>query len=142
MFELENISENFFKIHEAISDLCLSMMKHRHTLLLDRIPQITNIFTKQLEYVCFFKSGRQNDTQLSIEELEKLKICFLKLESLVHLFASHNIEFKRVAPYHLTSAINFMVSNKRSTTLYPKVILKNILVLVYSLTSSLYSIQD
>lgn len=120
--ELENSSNDYFKIHQAITDLCISMIKHRHILLLDRIPQITSIFSKQLESVCFYKSGRQKDINLSNEELDSLKNSFLKLENLMHLIASHGIEFKRVAPYILTFAINLMVSNKRSTTLYPKVI--------------------
>lgn len=126
--ELENSPEKYFEIHEAISNLCITIMKHRHVLLLDRIPQITNIFSKQLECLCFFKSGRQKDTQLSNNELQSLKSCFLKLENLMHLFASHSMELKRVAPCLLILAINLMVSNKRTTTLYPKVILINILI--------------
>lgn len=121
IIELENQSEQYFRIHQAISELCIAMMKYRHIILLDRIPQITSIFSKQLESVCFFKSERQKDINLSSEELENLRSCFLKLENLMHIIASHGIEFKRVAPYILTFAINLMVSNKRPTTLYPKV---------------------
>lgn len=123
IIELENQSEKYFRIHQAVTDLCISMMKHRHILLLDRIPQITRIFSKQLESACFFKSERQKDISLSNEELDNLKSCFLRLENCMHLIALHVIEFKRVAPYILTFAINLMVSNRRSTTLYPKVMI-------------------
>lgn len=121
LLELENENENYFKIHQAISDLCISIIKNRHLLIMDRVPQFMNVFTKQMESICFYKSQRQKHINLSNEELEKLKESLLKLENLMHLIATHAIEFKRVAPYILTFAINAMVSDKRSTTLYPKV---------------------
>ncbi|XP_055905406.1 uncharacterized protein LOC129940904 [Eupeodes corollae] len=111
----------FKSIYLTMTELCTNLIKYRHLILMDRVPQFVHVFKDLLQAICWYKSDRQKDTVLGSEELDDLAELALKMESLMHLIASHSLEVKRVAPYVLTFAINLMVSNKRPTTLYPKI---------------------
>ncbi|XP_055854277.1 uncharacterized protein LOC129918012 [Episyrphus balteatus] len=111
----------FNSVHQAMTELCTILIKHRHLILMDRVPQFVHIFKDLLQAICWYKSDRQKDTALATEEVDGLAELALKMESLMHLIATHSLEVKRVAPYVLTFTINLMVSNKRPTTLYPKI---------------------
>lgn len=122
--------KQFNEVHLTMIELCTVLIKHRHLILMDRVPQFVHIFKDLLQAICWYKSDRQKDTALAAEELDDLAELALKMESLMHLVATHSLEVKRVAPYVLTFAINLMVSNKRPTTLYPKVSANIIIIFV------------
>lgn len=111
----------FNSLHMAMTDVCSSLIRQRHLLLMDRVPQYMHIFKDLLQSIVWYKSDRQKDTALPTAEIDDLAELTLKLESLMHLIAQHSVGFKRVAPFVLTFIINLMVSNKRPTTLYNKV---------------------
>lgn len=113
----------FNSIHMAMSELCTALIKQRHVLLMDRVQQFMHVFKDLLQSIVWYKSERQKDTTLGNEEIDDLVELALKLEALMHIIATHSLEVKRVAPFALTFAINLMVANKRSTTLYPKVVI-------------------
>ncbi|XP_013117063.2 uncharacterized protein LOC106094396 [Stomoxys calcitrans] len=108
----------FHSLHLAMTEVCSSMIKQRHLLLMDRAPQYMHIFKDLLQSVVWYKSDRQKDTALPSGELDDLAELAMKLEALMHLVAQNSVAFKRVAPFVLTFIINLMVSNKRPTTLY------------------------
>ncbi|XP_073828546.1 uncharacterized protein [Musca autumnalis] len=111
----------FNSLHAAVTEVCLSLIKQRNLLLLDRAPQYMHIFKDLIQSVVWYKSDRQKDTTLPSNELDNLAELAMKLEALMHLIAQHSVGFKRVAPFILTFIINLMVKNQRPTTLYNKV---------------------
>lgn len=120
----DNNLKIFNSLHLAMSEVCLSLIKYRHLLILDRAPQFMHIFKDLLQSVVWYKSDRQKDTALPSAELENLAELAMKLEALMHIVAQYSVGFKRVAPFVLTFIINLMVGNKRPTTLYNKVSLQ------------------
>lgn len=119
------VSENnlgiFKQLHCAMSKLFGSLIRQRHLLLMDRVPQFMHIFKDLIQSIVWYKSDRQKDAALSANELDDLSELAMKLESLMHLIASHSVHVKRVAPFVLTFIISLIVANKRATTLYPKI---------------------
>ena len=113
--------KTFNSLHIAITEVCSSLIKYRHILLMDRVPQYMHIFKDLTQAVVWYKSERQKDTALPPAEIDDLSELALKLEALMHLIAQHRVGVKRVAPFVLTFIINLMVANKRPTTLYNKV---------------------
>ncbi|XP_037812924.1 uncharacterized protein LOC119604414 [Lucilia sericata] len=111
----------FHNLHLAMTEVCSSLIKHRHILLMDRVPQYMHIFKDLLQSIVWYKSERQKDTALPSNEIDDLSELALKLEALMHLIAQHKVGVKRVAPFVLTFIINLMVANKRPTTLYNKI---------------------
>lgn len=121
-FNLDDTNLTLFNsLHLAMTDVCSSLIKHRHILLMDRVPQYMHVFKDLVQSVVWYKSDRQKDTALPGEEMDALAELAMKLESLMHLIAQHSVGVKRVAPFVLTFIINLMVANKRPTTLYNKV---------------------
>ncbi|KNC22887.1 hypothetical protein FF38_08796 [Lucilia cuprina] len=111
----------FHNLHLAMTEVCASLIKHRHILLMDRVPQYMHIFKDLLQSIVWYKSERQKDTALPPNEIDDLSELALKVEALMHLIAQHKVGVKRVAPFVLTFIINLMVANKRPTTLYNKI---------------------
>ncbi|XP_053951223.1 uncharacterized protein LOC128858755 [Anastrepha ludens] len=117
----EDNLDTFKKLHWSMTDLAGSLIRQRHILLLDRVPQFMHIFKDLMQSIVWYKSDRQKDSALSATELDDLADLAMKLEALMHLVAAHSVHFKRVAPFVLTFVIGLMVANKRATTLYPKI---------------------
>ncbi|KAM7350029.1 uncharacterized protein ACRADG_008722 [Cochliomyia hominivorax] len=113
--------KDFNTLHLSITEVCNSLIKNRHILLMDRVPQYMHIFKDLLQSIVWYKSDRQKDTALPSDEIDVLSELALKLEALMHLIAQHRVGVKRVAPFILTFIINLMVANKRPTTLYNKI---------------------
>ncbi|XP_004524946.1 uncharacterized protein LOC101462218 [Ceratitis capitata] len=111
----------FKQLHCAMSDLYSCLLRHRHVLLMDRVPQFMHIFKDLIQSIVWYKSDRQKDAALSSNELEDLAELAMKLEAIMQLIATHSVHVKRVAPFVLTFIISLMVANKRATTLYPKI---------------------
>ncbi|XP_065364855.1 uncharacterized protein LOC135957936 [Calliphora vicina] len=111
----------FHTLHLAITEVCSSLIKYRHILLMDRVPQYMHIFKDLLQAIVWYKSERQKDTALPSNEIDDLSELAMKLEALMHLIGQHRVGVKRVAPFVLTFIINLMVANKRPTTLYNKI---------------------
>ncbi|XP_039959602.1 uncharacterized protein LOC126759149 [Bactrocera neohumeralis] len=117
----ENNLDTFKQLHCAMSGLFGSLIRQRHVLLMDRVPQFMHIFKDLIQSIVWYKSDRQKDAALSANELDDLAELAMKLEALMHLIASHSVHVKRVAPFVLTFVISLIVANKRATTLYPKI---------------------
>ncbi|XP_037936207.1 uncharacterized protein LOC119670139 [Teleopsis dalmanni] len=113
--------DTFNNLHMSMLELCTSLIKHRHMLLLDRVPQFMYIFKDLVQSIVWYKSERQKNSTLSSEELDQLAELALKLEILMNIIATHGEHIKRVAPFVLTFVISLMVANKPATTLYPKI---------------------
>ncbi|XP_036341891.1 uncharacterized protein LOC118751230 [Rhagoletis pomonella] len=117
----ENNLSTFKRLHWSMTDLVGGLIRQRHVLLMDRVPQFTHIFKDLIQSIVWYKSDRQKDAALSSTELEDLAELAMKVEALMHLIAAHSVHVKRVAPFVLTFVIGLMVANKRATTLYPKI---------------------
>uniref|UniRef100_A0A0A1WF61 Importin subunit beta-3 n=1 Tax=Zeugodacus cucurbitae TaxID=28588 RepID=A0A0A1WF61_ZEUCU len=117
----ENNLETFKQLHCAMCGLFSSLIRQRHVLLMDRVPQFMHIFKDLVQSIVWYKSDRQKDAALSANELDDLAELAMKLEALMHLIATHSVHVKRVAPFILTFVISLIVANKRATTLYPKI---------------------
>lgn len=121
-FRLDDTNLKIFNnLQIAMTEVCSSLIKHRHILLMDRVPQYMHIFKDLTQAIVWYKSDRQKDSTLPPTEIDDLSELALKLEALMHLIAQHRVGVKRVAPFVLTFIINLMVANKRPTTLYNKV---------------------
>lgn len=58
--------------HTRISDLCYSLIQHRHFFIVDRIPQFATIVKELLQSICWFKCERSNGKDLDDEEVTVL----------------------------------------------------------------------
>ncbi|KAJ6647543.1 hypothetical protein Bhyg_02766 [Pseudolycoriella hygida] len=107
--------------HARLSDLCHSLILHRHYFIIDRIPQIVVILKELLQLICWYKCDRGRDKQLDDEEVTILTELSHKLENTTKALVKHTKDVKRVAPYLLLSVMNFMISKENVSTMYSKI---------------------
>lgn len=133
------------EMHVRISDLCHSLIQHRHFFIMDRIPQIVNILKDLVQSVCWYKCNRARGKHLDDDEVTTLAELSHKMEKLVKLkrqafvfyfsfffyffcfsivkaFVKHAMDVKRIAPYFLLFIMNLMISKESVSTVYSKVI--------------------
>lgn len=66
--------------HVRLSDLCYSLIQHRHYFIIDRIPQFVIILKELLQSVCWFKCNRARGKHLDDDEVTTLAELSHKLE--------------------------------------------------------------
>lgn len=76
----KNNEKLFNSLHTNITNVCLTLIKFRHTLLSYRIPQFIYIYKDLLQSLCWYKSDRSKNIQLNDDELDNLEELALKLE--------------------------------------------------------------
>lgn len=69
--------------HARISDLCYSLIQHRHYFIIDRIPQFVIILKDLLQSICWYKCNRARGKHLDDEEITILAELSHKMEKLV-----------------------------------------------------------
>lgn len=69
--------------HGRCSDLCYSLIQHRHYFILDRIPQFVIILKELLQSVCWYKCNRSRGKHLDDDEVTTLAELSHKLEKFV-----------------------------------------------------------
>ncbi len=72
--------------HIGITDLCYSLVQHRHYFIMDRIPQFVVILKDLLQSVCWFKCNRGRGKHLDDDEVTVLAELSHKMEKLVVYF--------------------------------------------------------
>ncbi|XP_055376248.1 uncharacterized protein LOC129608632 [Condylostylus longicornis] len=121
-FVLTDNNENLFKeLHNEMTNLCIILIKSRHEIITDRMPQFIIIYQDLLQSLCWYKSDRHKDILLNKEDIQSLSEMGAKLQNIMHLLAKHELNLKRLAPYILTFIIGLMVTDKRTTTLYTEI---------------------
>lgn len=71
--------------HARISDLCYSLIQHRHYFIIDRIPQFVVILKDLLLSVCWYKCNRGRGKHLDDDEVTTLAELSHNLEKYVAL---------------------------------------------------------
>lgn len=66
--------------HSRISDLCYSLIQHRHYFVLDRIPQFVVILKDLVQSVCWYRCDRPRGKQLDDDEVTALAELSHKME--------------------------------------------------------------
>lgn len=69
--------------HGRISDLCYSLIQHRHFFIVDRIPQFVAVLKELLQSVCWYKCNRLHGQHLEDNEVTILAELAHKLEKFV-----------------------------------------------------------
>lgn len=60
--EAAAFSDRFFRLHQAMSDVCFALVQHRHYNIIDRVAQFGSIVRDLLHAVAFFKVGKTVQT--------------------------------------------------------------------------------
>lgn len=60
--EAAAFSDRFFRLHQAMSDVCFALVQHRHYSVIDRVAQFGGIVRDLLHAVAFFKVGKTVQT--------------------------------------------------------------------------------
>lgn len=72
--------------HIRISDLCYSLIQHRHYFIVDRIPQFVIILKDLLQSVGWYKYNRARGKHLDDDEVTTLAELSHKLEKFVFFY--------------------------------------------------------
>lgn len=76
----ETNSNDFIKLHEKMSDLCLQMVQHRVIFIVDRLPQFSQVFKDLVQAICWYRSDRKENVKLENAEVTILADLAHKLE--------------------------------------------------------------
>lgn len=63
--EAAAFSDRFFRLHQAMADVCFALVQHRHYSVIDRVAQFGGIVRDLLHAVAFFKVGKTVQTASS-----------------------------------------------------------------------------
>lgn len=65
-------SDQFKSLLEQMCALCLGLIQHRSVFVMDRVPHFVNVFKDLLQTICWYKSNRNQQTQLEQAEITML----------------------------------------------------------------------
>lgn len=65
-------SKDFVRLLEQMCLLCLGLIQHRSTFIIDRVPHFVDIFRDLLQTICWYKSNRSQHVQLEQAEVTML----------------------------------------------------------------------
>lgn len=65
-------SKGFVHLLEQMCSLCLGLIQHRSTFIIDRVPHFVAVFKDLLQTICWYKSNRSQFKQLEQAEVTML----------------------------------------------------------------------
>lgn len=65
-------SNNFANLLKQMCALCLDLIQHRSVFIMSRVPHFVNVFKDLLQTICWYKSNRSQQAQLSQAEVTLL----------------------------------------------------------------------
>lgn len=84
-------SDRFKSLLEQMCALVLGLIQHRSVFILDRVPHFVNVFKDLLQTICWYKSNRNQQTQLEQAEITMLAEMAHILEKYVENFYQNDI---------------------------------------------------
>lgn len=123
---------DFYQDFHTCTNYLESLLKHRSSMIMDRLPTYLKVFRCLLSSLCKRCGEAEKNNDLS--ELENLADCAHQLEKLVRLLVLHKKDMMRIAP-HLIGDILYQYE---LFTLLPKVKVRNSGLNVFSIILKLF----